>query len=918
MADSAVGFLVNKLNSLLAQEVSLLRGVQEEVEEIKEELESMRSFLRDAEMRKEREEGVKTWVSQVRSATYQVEDIIDDFILRVAKQHHGINFLHRLHRFCKGLPARHDVATRIQVVKRRIDRISQRKDMYNLRRIEAEDSAFAPPPAMETMNEMDVVGMEETRNDLMQYLLDEGDKGLKLIMLQGKPGLGKSTIVSVVFDNPEVEGRFERRSWAIASRFDRVEEMLKTLVKGLLDAWDDMVLKQIEKMDVKPLKTMLKKYLSNKRYLIVLQDMSDVKLWEQLRGHLPNDDRGSRIIVTTPSSDVAAFLVHGNTGMTCHTLPIKTLNEGSAMQLFSQKAFPKGRPPSDLEEVCQRMVKRCQGWPLAIIALGRAMSTKERTREAWERVEQTMSTNPSLDGLRSIFSLVYRELPLHLRSCFMYCGIFPEGYRFKRNKLINMWVAEGFVERRSGMNLEEVAEEYLKELIRRGLLEADETNNRKRVKTFRINALLQNVVLSTSEEEDFGILLNEHNREGHDKVRRLTIHNADEAAIRSCLRMHRLRSLLFFDMGSIKATSLRKMFDRFRCLRVLDLQDSPIAKLPASLVNLFHLRYLNIRRTKVKRLPASIHRLANLQTLDVRETQIRTMPRGLSKLENLCHLLMCPYVQIFPLSMDQIQGINVPRPLGNLQKLQSLTGVNANGRIVKEISSLIWLRKLEIFMMRRQHGKTLCQSLQKLKRLSRLSIISMSEDEPLQLEPDVDEFQPPPHIKSLLLAGRLERLPHWTGQLNSLAHLGLFASQLSEQPFSEFVPQQSFLNLTSLLLYNAYKGKNLIFKAGLFPKLKELRLVKLTALETLEMEVGSAPCLERLEIDGCSSLAKVPPHMQDCLPKLKEFELWNLHEDLIKTIKEEVGNDSFGENRKLSITHQYKNVEGDWCNETLL
>ncbi|CAN6443347.1 unnamed protein product [Victoria cruziana] len=966
MAGGAIGSLLNKLNTLISDEVRLLSGVQEEVEEIKEELESMRSFLRDAEMRKEREEGVKTWVSQVRSATYQVEDIIDDFILRVARQHQGVNFLHRLHRFFQGLPTRHDVAMRIRTMKMKIYRISQRKDMYAFRRIEERESAFGLlPSAMVTSNEMDVVGMEGPRGSLMECLLHE-DEGLNLITLHGRPGLGKSALTSLVFDSQQVQQHFERRTWATASQFSRVEELLKTLLKGLFDAGREMVLKQIEKMDVQALKSMLKKYLSRKRYLIVLQDMSCVKLWEQIEDHLPNDRRGSRIVVTTRSSDVVDSLAHGSAGMTCHLLEIQPLDDDSSMRLFCRKAFPsqprtvldmgrrtrswsqsalwwwsswlrwrngwgdehrtlppppttpeqEGRVPRQLEQVCKRMVKRCEGWPLAIIALGKAMSKKERTREAWERVEQTMSANPSLDNLKSIFSLMYIELPLHLRYCFMYCSLFPEDYLFKRSKLISMWVAEGFVEQRRGMTLEEMAEVYLNELIRRGVLEVVEANKRERVKTFRINALLQSVVLSTSEEEDFGTRLNEHNTEDHEKFRRLTIPKADEAAISSCLRMHRLRSLLFFNMGSIKATSLRKMFDRFRCLRVLDLQDSPIAKLPASLVNLFHLRYLNIRRTKVKRLPGSIHRLANLQTLDVRETDIRTMPRGLSKLENLRRLFMCPYVQFYPLSIDQLVGIEVIGPLDNLKNVQCLTGVNANDRIVQQVGSLIQLKKLEIFRVRKKHGRTLCRSLQNLKRLTRLGIVSISADEPLQLEMD-EEFQAPPHIRSLQMAGRLEGLPLWISQLTSLAHLGLFASQLREQPFSEFSTERPFPNLTSLTLHEAYMGQYLMFEANMFPNLKELRLVKLANLVFLDIEEGSMPCLGRLEIDQCCSLEAMPPVLERRLPRLKELELWDVQTDLIASILHEIDEGSLGLNPELNITHQYR-IGEEWCTETLL
>ena len=50
MADGAVNFLIDKLT----QEASLLGDAYNEIKEIKLELESMRSFLKDAERRMER------------------------------------------------------------------------------------------------------------------------------------------------------------------------------------------------------------------------------------------------------------------------------------------------------------------------------------------------------------------------------------------------------------------------------------------------------------------------------------------------------------------------------------------------------------------------------------------------------------------------------------------------------------------------------------------------------------------------------------------------------------------------------------------------------------------------------------------------------------------------------------------------
>ncbi|XXG48933.1 hypothetical protein AAC387_Pa02g3253 [Persea americana] len=89
MAETAVGFLLQTLGSLVQHEASLLRGFHTNINEIQRELQSMHSFLKDADRRErsDDDDGVRTWVEQVREATYKVEDIIDMYMWQIAKQH---------------------------------------------------------------------------------------------------------------------------------------------------------------------------------------------------------------------------------------------------------------------------------------------------------------------------------------------------------------------------------------------------------------------------------------------------------------------------------------------------------------------------------------------------------------------------------------------------------------------------------------------------------------------------------------------------------------------------------------------------------------------------------------------------------------------------------------------------------------
>nr|DAD42824.1 TPA_asm: hypothetical protein HUJ06_001054 [Nelumbo nucifera] len=78
MAESAVSFLLYKLWLLMEGKVKLLKGVRKEVKDIVAELESMQAFLKDADVKSEIEESVKTWVKQVRDVAYDMEDVLDE------------------------------------------------------------------------------------------------------------------------------------------------------------------------------------------------------------------------------------------------------------------------------------------------------------------------------------------------------------------------------------------------------------------------------------------------------------------------------------------------------------------------------------------------------------------------------------------------------------------------------------------------------------------------------------------------------------------------------------------------------------------------------------------------------------------------------------------------------------------------
>lgn len=84
MAESVVFNAVGRLGNLLIEEATYLKGVSQQVKQTQIELERMKCFLKDADKRQNEDESVRIWVSQIREAAYEVEDVIETFALEIA------------------------------------------------------------------------------------------------------------------------------------------------------------------------------------------------------------------------------------------------------------------------------------------------------------------------------------------------------------------------------------------------------------------------------------------------------------------------------------------------------------------------------------------------------------------------------------------------------------------------------------------------------------------------------------------------------------------------------------------------------------------------------------------------------------------------------------------------------------------
>ncbi|PNT75273.1 hypothetical protein BRADI_1g29370v3 [Brachypodium distachyon] len=760
--------------------------------------------------------------------------------------------------------------------------------------------------ADEWRSNFSLVGRESEMAALGECLAKARLNNHDVMSVHGIRGVGKSALVRNFYYDimlTDFGSRFQKYSWVNVSYPFNLRDFCRSL---LLDFHSETYVPIQE----------CRQLLENYRCLIVIDELCCVEDWDLIKDTLLSRASKSFIIVVTTEPRIATHCACKD-GLVLNVKPLQADAASDLFTKEVSRKKPLSSPLSvPGVPVLEEIISKCGGLPKVLVEIAGSLAAKfmDSVSSVNQRFMYHLETKPEFDSLQVLFGWMhsyFRTCPDSLKPCIFYLSIFPRDRIIWRRRLVRRWIAEGYSRDNHEESAEENGEKQFSDLLDLSIIQqapqditttTTALGNNTRMVLCQANGFMHEYIVSRQMEENLVFQLDSSCALTTQRTGRhlaiLESWDRDVIVFKS-IDFSRLRSLTVF--GNWKSFFISASM---KMLQVLDLEnassdlnDADVEKMVRLLCRL---KFLSLRgHREICRLPSSLGDLRQLQTLDVRDTSIATLPASIIKLQKMQYIRAGATIDNVPASALPVSfnwlvtkcrkrrrqvGVVVPGRIGSLTGLHTLCVVNVSvsrgEAILRELEKLTQLRKLGVYGINMKNKTAFASAIKAYGHLESLSVWLDEGDQGC-----LDDISLPwEKLRSLKLYGLKDKLPEWSNnnwsriihsnEYSKLTKLDLEMATLNQNDIKLLgeLPQLCILRVKQLqdgeiLFHVMMEGRELVS----YQQVKVLQIACSCSSSSLHVTFGSKTMekLELLKVDCCSGS---PPYQYSGLDNLRELK----------------------------------------------